>query len=85
VHTFVQAVLAKDGKRRVTMKKLIISCLVSVMVLLGFSMAAAQSGVPEKMLIRGTLPEKIDGNILPRDAQVTLTLGIYDTVGSLLW
>jgi len=55
------------------------------MAVLGMSAAHAQSGIPEKMVVKGVLPEQVDGLNLLATGKVSLTLGIYDAQGSLLW
>jgi hypothetical protein len=67
------------------MRRIVLSGLASFIVLVGFSTVFAQTGVPEKMLIRGALPETMEGISLPTDTNANLTLGIYDTDGTLLW
>jgi hypothetical protein len=42
-------------------------------------------GVPQKMFLRGALPDKVGEVALPRSGAVAMTLGIYDEDGTLLW
>jgi hypothetical protein len=51
----------------------------------GFSVAFAEPGVPEKMLIKGVLPEEAEGIVMPKSTKVLLTLGIYGTDDQPLW
>lgn len=55
------------------------------MAVLCVSAAHAQSGIPEKMEVKGVLPEQVDGLNLIAIGKVSLTLGFYDAQGSLLW
>lgn len=67
------------------MKRLVVIGLASFIAWLSLSTVLAQTGVPEKMLFRGALPESVEGISLPGESAVNLTLGIYDTDGTLLW
>lgn len=62
------------------------SCTMAVLALftLGVGMALGY-GVPEKMQVKGALPQKMDGVAMPKSGEVPMTLGIYDQEGGLLW
>jgi hypothetical protein len=55
------------------------------MVVLCMSTAHAQSGIPEKMVVKGVLPEQAEGLKLTATGKVSLTFAVYDAQGSLLW
>jgi hypothetical protein len=55
------------------------------MVVLFMSAAHAQSGIPGKMMVKGVLPEQVDKLNHTTIGKVSLTLGVYDAQGSLLW
>ena len=62
-----------------------ISWLMVLACLLAAGAARGQVGVPEKLLVKGALPDKVDNVSLPRSGELPMTLGIYDEAGTLLW